>query len=114
MSDSTDIVFSPVSYTHLLIGKESDPLCKNITRLSGLAYDPEVYFNPEATAFSAEEISHFPVSYTHLIKGEFVRIEDFMEQADKELLEVSGDKLRKRMNGSDSFSPYMAGGFHAL
>lgn len=44
-------------YAHL-IGKESDPLCKNITRLSGLAYDPEVYFNPEATAFSAEEISH--------------------------------------------------------
>lgn len=45
-------------YAHL-IGKESDPLCKNITRLSGLAYDPEVYFNPEAKAFSAEEISHF-------------------------------------------------------
>lgn len=41
-------------YAHL-IGKESDPLCKNITRLSGLAYDPEVYFNPEATAFSAEK-----------------------------------------------------------
>lgn len=38
-------------YAHL-IGKESDPLCKNITRLSGLAYDPEVYFNPEATAFT--------------------------------------------------------------
>jgi hypothetical protein len=36
-----------------------NPLCKNITRLSGLAYDPEVYFNPEATAFSAEEIRHF-------------------------------------------------------
>ena len=35
------------------------------------------------------------------IKGEFVRIEDFMEQADKELLEVSGDKLRKRMQQKD-------------
>lgn len=35
------------------------------------------------------------------IKGEFVRIEDFMEQADKDLLEVSGDKLRKRMQEKD-------------
>lgn len=35
------------------------------------------------------------------IKGEFVRIEDFMEQADKDLLEVSGDKLRKRMQQKD-------------
>ena len=30
-----------------------------------------------------------------------VRIEDFMEQADKELLEVSGDKLKKRMQQKD-------------
>ena len=35
------------------------------------------------------------------IKGEFVRIEDFMEQADKDLLEVSGDKLKKRMQQKD-------------
>ena len=30
-----------------------------------------------------------------------MRIEDFMEQADKDLLEVSGDKLRKRMQQKD-------------
>ena len=60
-------------YAHL-IGKESDPLCKNITRRSGLAYDPEVYFNPEATAFSAEEISHFhsaTLKTAHIFKSLF-------------------------------------------
>lgn len=47
------------AYYERLIGKESDRKCKNLTRLSGLAYDPEVYFNPEACAFSAEEINLF-------------------------------------------------------
>ena len=46
-------------YYERLCGKEADPQCKNITRLSGLAYDPEVYFNPDAIAFTVEEISKF-------------------------------------------------------
>ena len=33
-----------------------DPKCKNITRLSGLAHDPHVYFNPEATPFIVEVV----------------------------------------------------------
>ena len=33
-----------------------DPKCKNITRLSGLAHDPDVYFNPEATPFTVEVV----------------------------------------------------------
>lgn len=75
-------------YAHL-IGKESDPLCKNITRLSGLAYDPEVYFNPEATAFSAEEISHFHSATlkTAQKKKKQERIADYYEQIVKPKLE---------------------------
>ena len=75
-------------YAHL-IGKESDPLCKNITRLSGLAYDPEVYFNPEATAFSAEEISHFHSATlkTAQKKKKQERIADYYENIIKPKLE---------------------------
>lgn len=80
-------------YAHL-IGKESDPLCKNITRLSGLAYDPEVYFNPEATAFSAEEISHFHSATlkTAQKKKKQERIADYYEQIVKPKLE--SEKIR--------------------
>ncbi len=46
-------------YYERLTGKEADPQCKNITRLSGLAYDPNVYYNPAAIAFTAEEINGF-------------------------------------------------------
>ena len=49
-------------YYERLAGKESDRKCKNITRLSGLAYDPEVYYNPQAVAFNAEEIARFHVA----------------------------------------------------
>lgn len=34
-----------------LIGQPTDDKCKNATRLSGLAHDPNVFFNPEAQAF---------------------------------------------------------------
>ena len=34
-----------------LIGCPYDEKCKNITRLSGLAHDPDVYFNPDAEPF---------------------------------------------------------------
>lgn len=37
-----------------LLGCEPDGKCKNITRLSGLAFDPNVYFNPEAQPFPVE------------------------------------------------------------
>ncbi len=42
-------------YFSRLLGIEPDGQCKNITRLSGLAYDPRAYFNPDATAFTAAE-----------------------------------------------------------
>ena len=33
-----------------------DEKCKNITRLSGLAHDPDVHFNPQATPFAVEVV----------------------------------------------------------
>ncbi len=40
-------------YAHL-IGQNYDEQCKNATRLSGLAHDPDVYFNPKAIPFCIE------------------------------------------------------------
>lgn len=37
-----------------LLGCEPDGKCKNITRLSGLAFDSNVYFNPQALPFPVE------------------------------------------------------------
>ena len=37
-----------------LLGWPCDQQCKNATRLSGLAHDPDVYFNPDAEGFSPE------------------------------------------------------------
>lgn len=45
-------------YYEWIAGAESGRQCKNINRLSGLAYDPEVYFNPSAVAFTADEVLH--------------------------------------------------------
>lgn len=47
-----------------LSGKKSDRKCKNITRLSGLAYDLDAYYNPQAIAFSAQDILQFQAT-TH-------------------------------------------------
>ena len=37
-------------YYKRLTGCDYDEKCKNATRLSGMAHDPEVYYNPDATA----------------------------------------------------------------
>lgn len=36
---------------------EADRQCKNVNRLSALAHDPDVYFNPSATAFTMAEMA---------------------------------------------------------
>ena len=38
-------------YYKNLIGMDFDEKCKNATRLSGLAHDPDVYYNPQAVPF---------------------------------------------------------------
>ena len=68
-------------YVHL-IGKESDPLCKNITRLSGLAYDPDAYYKSCAKPFTAEEISKFHTEATkkNQLQKKQDRINTYYEQ----------------------------------
>ena len=53
------------AYYEKLLGAKADMQCKNITRLSGLAHDPDVFLRPEAEVvpFTAEEISTAAASY---------------------------------------------------
>lgn len=51
-------------YYQQLIGKKADFQCKNVNRLSGLAYDPDAYYNSDAISFSVEEISLFHTETT--------------------------------------------------
>ncbi len=45
------------AYYERLTGLKADLQCKNLTRLSGMAHDPEVFLNPDAVAFTAEEMA---------------------------------------------------------
>ncbi len=40
-------------YYSTLLGMEPDGQCKNVTRLSGMCHDPNLFFNPSATPFTA-------------------------------------------------------------
>ena len=53
------------AYYEKLLGANADLKCKNITRLSGLAHDPDVLLRPEAEVvpFTAEEISTAATAY---------------------------------------------------
>lgn len=53
------------AYYEKFLGAKADMQCKNITRLSGLAHDPEVFLRPqsEVTPFTAEEISTAATAY---------------------------------------------------
>ena len=53
------------AYYEKLLGAKADMRCKNITRLSGLAHDPDVFLRPEAEVvpFTTEEISTAAAAY---------------------------------------------------
>ena len=57
--------FAGNAYYERLLGIKSDAQCKNVTRLSGLAHDPEVFLRPEseAVAFTMEEITKEATAY---------------------------------------------------
>ena len=57
--------FAGNSYYERLLGIKADAQCKNVTRLSGLAHDPEVFLRPEsdAVAFTMEEITKEATAY---------------------------------------------------
>ena len=57
--------FAGNAYYEHLLGVKADPQCKNATRLSGLAHDPDVFLRPEAeaVAFTTEEIAKAAAAY---------------------------------------------------
>ncbi len=62
-------------YYSELVGVESDPQCKNATRISTIAYDEEVYYNPEATPFVIEPEAKRPAHRPKGVKSEKLRVE---------------------------------------
>ena len=60
------------AYYEKLLGAKADMQCKNITRLSGLAHDLDVFLRPESEVvpFTAEEISTAAAAYARQSKEE--------------------------------------------
>ena len=60
------------AYYEKLLGCKADMQCKNLTRLSGLAHDPEVFLRSESEVvpFTAEEISTASAAYAKQSKEE--------------------------------------------
>ncbi len=57
-------------YYASLLSAAYDQQCKNVTRLSGLAHDPEAYFNPDAVPFATAEIEQRHSAVESRLKGE--------------------------------------------
>lgn len=72
-----------------LCGLESDSQCKNLTRLCGLAHDPQVFLNVSATPFTQDEISQFMSAHNTVTKHERLlqRIEGYYEKVIRPRLE---------------------------
>ena len=60
------------AYYEKLLGAKADMQCKNITRLSGLVHDPDVFLRPpdDAVPFTADEISTAATAYARQSKEE--------------------------------------------
>ena len=60
------------AYYEKLLGVRADMQCKNITRLSGLAHDPDVFLRPpdDAVPFTTDEISTAATAYARQSKEE--------------------------------------------
>ena len=71
------------AYYEKLLGAKADMQCKNITRLSGLAHDPDVFLRPEAEVipFTAEEISTAAAAYAKQSKEDkqMLRIQTYFD-----------------------------------
>ena len=80
------------AYYERLVNLESDKQCKNVNRLSGLAYDPDVYFNPDATAFTSEEIktAFSKVAKESKSQKQISRIATYYEDIIKPKLDTDG------------------------
>ena len=68
------------AYYERLIGAKADEKCKNVTRLSVIAHDAEVYYNPQAEAFTTAWIEdewgqmQQPMKENHKHSRELARI----------------------------------------
>lgn len=79
-------------YYERLTGVLSDRQCKNVNRLSGLAHDSGVYFNPSATPFTAEKVlcdSH-NANRERSKKTAQARIQDYFDRVIAPRLEAEG------------------------
>ena len=81
------------AYYEKLLGAKADMQCKNITRLSGLAHDPEVFLRPqsEVIPFTAEEISTAATAYVKQSKEDkqMQRIQTHLPESSRSLAEQS-------------------------
>ncbi len=62
--------FAGNAYYERLLGLKADMQCKNVTRLSGLAHDPDVFLRPESEAvpFTVDEITTAAAAYARQSK----------------------------------------------
>ncbi len=88
--------FTGNTYYEKLISCKADPQCKNITRLSCLAHDPEVFLNPDAVPFTAEEIDHHigATAKEDKEQKQLKRIEDYYRAEVVQRLESDGIKFQ--------------------
>ena len=61
------------SYYENLTGLSSDEKCKNATRISGMAHDPDVYYNPDAVPIVVD-MTKKPVGRPKGVKSEKLRV----------------------------------------
>ena len=66
-----------------LTGQACDEKCKNCTRLSGLAHDPEAYFQPEATPFLIARPR--PEEHPARLKAQRMKLRRMVEAAEQVL-----------------------------
>ena len=80
------------AYYAELLGAECDLQCKNITRLSGMAYDPDLCYNPTAVPFTRDFIDSRWIECVENDKSEKqrARIQRFYDTVVKKRLESEG------------------------
>ncbi len=90
--------FAGNAYYEKLLNAKADMQCKNITRLSGLAHDPDVFLRPEseAVAFTAEEIATASAAYARQSKEDkqMQRIQTFHDTLIAPQLAEAGIQFR--------------------
>ena len=61
-------------YYSKLTGLPTDPQCKNVGRVSAIAHDPDLYYNPDAVPFTIAPEEKKPVGRPKKVKSEELRV----------------------------------------